>query len=101
MKSDTQERKEGWLPAILYIIKLFSGYWVLMLGAVGAILVLSYAYDKFGIIIILIPVFIALFCYHLWVKQELDLLKDQVEHLRNIDSWPKKERQYFLERLQE
>jgi hypothetical protein len=63
--------------------------------------VLSFAYGKFGIIIILIPVFIVLFCYHLWVKQELDLLKNQVEHLRNVDTWPKEERQYFLERLKE
>jgi Flp pilus assembly protein TadB len=101
MKSNTQERKEGWLSAILYLIKLFSGYWALMLGVVAVILVLSYAYEKFGIIIILIPIFIALFSYHLWLKRELQSLKDEVLHLRDIGSWSKEERQYFLERLKE
>ena len=100
MKTETKEKK-GWLPAILYIVKRFLGYWVLILGLCVAAVVLRFAYEKFGIIIILIPVFIALFCYHLWVKQELDLLKAQVEHMRNVDTWPKEERQYFLERLKE
>ena len=100
MKTETKEKK-GWLPAILYIGKIVLGYWGLLLGIGVACVVLGFAYEKFGIIIILIPVFIALFRYHLWVKEELDLLKDQVEHLRNVDTWPKEERQYFLERLKE
>jgi hypothetical protein len=95
------EEKKGWLPAILYIVKLFMGYWGLILGLCVAAAVLSFAYEKFGIIVILIPVFIALFLYHLWVKKELDSMKDQVEHLRDIDTWPKEERQYFLKRLTE
>ena len=100
MKTVTKEKK-GWMPAILYIVKLFLSYWGLILGLCVAAVVLSFAYEKLGIIIILIPVFIALFRYHLWVKEELDLLKDQVEHLRNVATWPKEERQFFLERLKE
>jgi hypothetical protein len=101
MKSNDNGEKEGWMPAILYIFKLFLSYWGLLLGIGVAIVVLGFAYNKFGIIIILMPVFIALFRYHLWVKGELDLLKNQVEYLRNIDSWPREEKQYFLERLKE
>jgi uncharacterized protein YacL len=100
MKTETKE-KRGWLPAILYIVKLFLGYWGLMLGILVAVLVLSFAYGRFGIIIILIPAFIAFFCYHIWLKRELQLLKDEVRHLRNVDTWPKEERQYFLDRLKE
>lgn len=93
--------KKGWLAAVLYIVKLFLGYWGLILGLGLATVVLGFAYEKFGIIAILLPAFIALLRYHLWVKQELDLLKGQVEHLMNIDTWPKEERHYFLERLKE
>lgn len=80
---------------------LFLGYWGLILGIAVAIVVLGFAYEKLGIIIILIPAFIALLRYHLWVKQELDLLKNEVEHLRNPGTWPKEERKYFLDRLKE
>jgi hypothetical protein len=100
MKVETKE-KEGWLPAILYLGKLFLRYWGLILGIGAAIVVLGFGYEKFGIIIILIPAFIALFRYHLWIKEQLDLLKNEVEHLRNPGIWPKEERQYFLDRLRE
>ncbi len=101
MKAETKEEKKGWLPAGLYIVKLFLGYWGLMVGIGVAILVLNFAYEKFGIIIILIPLFIALLCYHIWLKQQLQILKDEVRHLRNVDTWPKEERQHFLQRLKE